>query len=242
MVTQYASDMIVSTCRLGIDDAELDSGSDDDDDDDEEFAEEGMVSTGESSDNVDDSWDRPGPSGLQNMQCSSEGTTLQDDGPSTCSNSEHDPREDPPVLSQEVDNGGKERVDPECETKEDVLPVKGGTATSNDMNKRTETVNESVSEENRGSNEPASVGGSSGENTGSNEPASVGGSSGENTGSDEPASVDDGSGKNDKETSEKEEGNTPSVHQQYPKATEGCTHEVSLKLNCGGVLVSLSLS
>ena len=226
MVTQYASDMIVSTYRLGIDDAELDSGSDDDDDDDEEFAEEGMVSTGESSDNVDDSWDRPGPSGLQNMQCSSEGTTLQDDGPSTCSNSEHDPREDPPVLSQEVDNGGKESIDQECETKEDVLPVKGETVTSNDMNKRTETVNESVSEENRGSNEPASVGGSSGENTGS----------------DEPASVDDGSGKNDKETSEKEEGNTPSVHQQYPKATEGCTHEVSLKLNCGGVLVSLSLS
>ena len=225
MVTQYASDMIVSTYRLGIDDAELDSGSDDDDDD-EEFAEEGMVSTGESSDNVDDSWDRPGPSGLQNMQCSSEGTTLQDDGPSTCSNSEHDPREDPPVLSQEVDNGGKERVDQECETKEDVLPVKGETVTSNEMNKRTETVNESVSEENRGSNEPASVGGSSGENIGSNEPASVGGSS----------------GKNDKETSEKEEGNTPSVHQQYPKATEGCTHEVSLKLNCGGVLVSLSLS
>ena len=96
--------------------------------------------------------------------------------------------------------------------------------------------------ENTGSDEPASVGGSSGENTGSDEPASVGGSSGENTGSDEPASVDDGSGKNDKEASEKEEGNTPSVHHQYPKATEGCTHEVSLKLNCGGVLASLSLS
>ena len=86
------------------------------------------------------------------------------------------------------------------------------------------------------------MGGSSGENTGSDEPASVGGSSGENTGSDEPASVDDGSGKNDKEASEKEEGNSPSVHQQYPKATEGCTHKVSLKLNCGGVLASLSLS
>ena len=224
MVTQYASDMIVSTYRLGIDDAELDSGSDDDDEE-EEFAEEGMASTGESSDNVDDSWDRPGPSGLQNMQCSSEGTTLQDDGPSTCSNSEHDPREDPPVLSQEVDNGGKESIDQECETKEDVLPVKGETVTSNEMNKRTETVNESVSEENRGSNEPASVEGSSGGNTGSDEPASVEGSSGEN----------------DKEAPEKEEGNTPSVYQQHPKTTEDSTHEVSLKLWWCIVLVSLSL-
>ena len=94
------------------------------------------------------------------------------------------------------------------------MKAEGETVVSTEMNKRTETVNGSIGEENRGSDEPASVGGSSGENTGS----------------DEPGNVDDGSGENDKETSKKEEGNTPSVHQQYPKTTEGCTHEVSLKL------------
>ena len=39
----YAKYMIVSTCMLGVDDAELDSGSDDDDDN-EEFAKQGVVS------------------------------------------------------------------------------------------------------------------------------------------------------------------------------------------------------
>ena len=41
----YASNMIISTCVLEIDDAELDSGSDDDDDDDnEEFTKQVVIS------------------------------------------------------------------------------------------------------------------------------------------------------------------------------------------------------
>ena len=158
--------MIISACRLGIDDAELDSGSDDDDDDEEEeeeeeFAEQGVVSTGESSDSVDDSWDRPGPSCLQNTGCSSEGTTLQDDGYKVASSSEHAPREDPPVLSPEMDNGENESVDQKCDSKEDSLPVK----VEGEMDKTPETVNGSVGEEKTGSDEPASVGDSSGENS-----------------------------------------------------------------------------
>ena len=191
--------MIISACRLGIDDAELDSGSDDDDDDDdeeeeEEFAEQGVVSTGESSDSVDDSWDRPGPSGLQNTGCSSEGTTLQDDGykvASSCSNSEHVPREDPPVLSPEMDNGENESVVQKCDSKEDSLPVK----VEGEMDKTPETVNGSVGEE--------------------------------KTGSDEPASVGDSSGENSKEVLEEGERSASSEQQQYPVTTEVSTQEVS---------------
>ena len=195
----YASNVIISACRLGIDDAELDSGSDDDDDN-EEFAEQGVVSTGESSDSVDDSWDRPGPSGLQNTGCSSEGTPLQDDGyeASSCSNSEHAPQEDPPVLSSEMDNGENENVDQKCETKEDSLPVKVE-GENNEMNERPETVNGGVGEENTGSNEQASVGDSSGEN-----------------------------GKDVSE--EGERSAPSEQQQQHPATTEGSTQEVSLKL------------
>ena len=113
---------------------------------------------------MDDSWDRPGPSGLQNTGCSSEGTTLQDDGykvASSCSNSEHAPREDPPVLSPEMDNGENESVVQKCDSKEDSLPVK----VEGEMNKTPETVNGSVGEEETGSDEPASVGDSRGENS-----------------------------------------------------------------------------
>ena len=193
--------MIISACRLGIDDAELDSGSDDDDDDDddeeeeeEEFAEQGVVSTGESSDSVDDSWDRPGPSGLQNTGCSSEETTLQDDGykvASSCSNSEHAPREDPLVLSPEMDNRENESVDQKCDSKEDSLPVK----VEGEMDKTPETVNGSVGEE--------------------------------KTGNDEPASVGDSSGENSKEVLEEGERSASSEQQQYPVTTEVSTQEVS---------------